>query len=168
MEVTLRPVRAKDLDLFERERSDREGTGQYQWFGHRSPQPFLREFAENGFLSPDSGRLTIEGDGVVVGWVTWWMNSWGPDLTSWCWSTGICVFSGYRGKGIGTQAQVQLAAYLFAHTRAERIQSFTDAENVAEQRALEKAGFVREGVLRRAQWREGAWHDQVLFSALRP
>ena len=39
--------------------------------------------------------------------------------------------------------------------------------NVAEQRALDKAGFTREGVLRHAQWRAGAFHDVVLFSRLR-
>ncbi|MEV5878331.1 GNAT family protein [Streptomyces sp. NPDC052101] len=32
---------------------------------------------------------------------------------------------------------------------------------------MEKAGFVREGVLRSAQWRGGQWHDQVIFSMLR-
>jgi RimJ/RimL family protein N-acetyltransferase len=36
-----------------------------------------------------------------------------------------------------------------------------------EQRALEKAGFTREGVLRQAQWRSGGWHDQVMYSKLR-
>jgi aminoglycoside 6'-N-acetyltransferase len=60
-----------------------------------------------------------------------------------------------------------LTDYLFDHTRAERIQAWTDCDNLAEQRALEKAGFVREGVLRSAQWRSGQWHDEVIFSMLR-
>ncbi|MFF4102605.1 GNAT family N-acetyltransferase [Streptomyces sp. NPDC001903] len=47
------------------------------------------------------------------------------------------------------------------------MQAWTDVRNLAEQRALEKAGFTREGVLRGAQWRGGRWHDQVLFSILR-
>ncbi|MFB9397294.1 GNAT family N-acetyltransferase [Streptomyces echinatus] len=72
-----------------------------------------------------------------------------------------------HGRGIGTQAQRLLAEYLFDHTRAERLQAWTDCANLAEQRALEKAGFVREGVLRSAQWRGGQWHDQVIFSMLR-
>ncbi|GAB3618982.1 hypothetical protein GCM10027417_02420 [Glutamicibacter endophyticus] len=38
-------------------------------------------------------------------------------------------------------------------------------ENIAEQRALEKLDFSREGV---AQWRAGQWHEQVLYSLLRP
>ena len=48
-----------------------------------------------------------------------------------------------------------------------RVQASTDLENVAEQRALERAGFVREGLLRGAQWRLGAFHDLVGHSRLR-
>ena len=42
-----------------------------------------------------------------------------------------------------------------------------DVENVAEQRALERAGFTREGVLRGAQHRRGRWRDLVLYARLR-
>lgn len=42
-----------------------------------------------------------------------------------------------------------------------------DAENKAEQRALEKAGLRLDGVARGAQWREGAYHDQFVYSILR-
>jgi len=33
--------------------------------------------------------------------------------------------------------------------------------------ALEKAGFLREGRLRSAQWRAGTWHDQLLYACVR-
>src|SRR6266567_2788049 len=36
---------------------------------------------------------------------------------------------------------------------AHRIEAATEVGNVAEQRALEKAGFTREGVLRGSGWR---------------
>ena len=39
---------------------------------------------------------------------------------------------------------VGLAAYLFATTRVNRVEASTDIENRAEQRSLEKAGYVRE------------------------
>ncbi len=57
--------------------------------------------------------------------------------------------------------------YLFAHTQANRIQASTEITNVGEQRALEKAGFTREGVLRGAGFRDGQWRDGVLYSVLR-
>ena len=46
-----------------------------------------------------------------------------------------------------------LARYLFAHTTAHRLEAGTEVGNVAEQRALEKAGFSREGVTRGIGWR---------------
>jgi RimJ/RimL family protein N-acetyltransferase len=48
-----------------------------------------------------------------------------------------------------------------------RVEAQTDAANVAEQRSLEKAGFVREGVARGAQFRAGRYRDLVTFSRVR-
>jgi RimJ/RimL family protein N-acetyltransferase len=48
-----------------------------------------------------------------------------------------------------------------------RIQAETEITNIAEQRALEKAGFTREGVARGAAFRAGQWHDNVLYGVLR-
>lgn len=72
-----------------------------------------------------------------------------------------------RNRGYGSAAQRALAEYLFATTLIERVEASTDVDNVAEQRALEKAGFAREGVLRHAQFRDGQWRDVVLYSVLR-
>ena len=60
-----------------------------------------------------------------------------------------------------------LAEYLLVSFPVHRIEATTDVANVVEQRALTGAGFVREGVLRGAQWRRGAWHDLVAYSRLR-
>ena len=54
-----------------------------------------------------------------------------------------------RGHGYGVEAQVLVARFLFEHTPANRVEAQTDIENIAEQRALDKAGFVREGVAAR-------------------
>jgi RimJ/RimL family protein N-acetyltransferase len=56
---------------------------------------------------------------------------------------------------------------LFAHTAVHRIEASTQPENVAEQRALLKIGFRREGVLRGAEFRNGSWCDVVVFGLLR-
>ncbi|MBF4462085.1 MULTISPECIES: GNAT family N-acetyltransferase [unclassified Rathayibacter] len=63
-------------------------------------------------------------------------SSWGRAATSSCWSIAIGVDAGMRGRGIGWRAQVLLAEYLFAHIRAERVQAYTDVDNVAERKAL--------------------------------
>ena len=70
-------------------------------------------------------------------------------------------------RGFGKLAQRRLAEYLFAHTQVNRIEASTESANIAEQKALESAGFTREGVLRGACFRGGAWRDMVLYSVLR-
>lgn len=163
----LRPVDEADLDCFEAEFSDRSGTGDYQWFGYSSHRSVRRRFAESGLLGPDGGVLTVCWGDEVAGRVEWFASAWGRPETSSCWTVAIGLRPVFQGRGIGTEAQRLLVDYLFAHTRVDRIQAWTDVQNRAEQRALEKAGFTREGVVRQAQWRGGAWHDQVLYSVLR-
>jgi RimJ/RimL family protein N-acetyltransferase len=60
-----------------------------------------------------------------------------------------------------------LAEYLFAHTMAHRIQAEAEVGNLAEQRALEKAGFTRKGVMRGVGFRDGRYRDEILYSILR-
>jgi RimJ/RimL family protein N-acetyltransferase len=106
-------------------------------------------------------------NGELAGRVDYFEKSWGRPDTSTCWEIAIGLFPELRGRGIGTAAQALLVDYLFEHTRAERIQVTTDPENAAELAAAKRVGFQVEGRIRRAQWRGGRWHDQVLLSLLR-
>src|SRR5262249_61474682 len=83
-----------------------------------------------------------------------------------CLEIGIVLLPQVRGFGYGTQAQRLLARYLFAHTTVHRIWAGTEVDNIAEQRALEKAGFTREGITRATGWRDGAWRDGGIYSLL--
>jgi RimJ/RimL family protein N-acetyltransferase len=80
---------------------------------------------------------------------------------------GAVLFPEHRGHGIGTEAQRQLVEYLFATTTAHRLQAGTEVDNLAEQRALERVGFEREGVLRATHFRAGQWRDGVIYGMLR-
>jgi RimJ/RimL family protein N-acetyltransferase len=84
-----------------------------------------------------------------------------------CLEIGILLFPEHRGKGLGTAAQRLLADHLFSTTLANRLEATTEIDNVAEQRALEHAGFVREGVLRGRGFGRGKWRDGVMYSRLR-
>jgi RimJ/RimL family protein N-acetyltransferase len=114
-----------------------------------------------------SGRLVVECGGEVVGDMTWHEVHYGPNDGSLAWDIGIGLVESARGRGIGSTAQRLLADHLFATTRMHRVQASTDVSNLAEQRALERAGFVREGVLRSAQHRADGRHDLMIFSRLR-
>lgn len=166
--VSLAPMDEQGVELFERALLSTDGTGEFQWFGFTSAAQLRTRLAEDGCLSPDGGMLAILADGNHVGRVEWFERSWGRPSTSSCWEIAIGLIDGHRGNGIGSAAQDLLARYLFEHTRAERVQASTDVDNLAERGALARAGFQEEGVLRRAQWRAGQWHDMVLYSRLRP
>ncbi len=118
-------------------------------------------------LAPDVGRLLVVHDDEVVGDLSWHEVHYGPNLGSRAWNIGIALAPEHRGRGIGAAAQRALADRLFATTDVDRVEASTDVANVAEQRSLTKAGFVREGVLRSAQLRADGRHDLVVFSRLR-
>ncbi len=111
--------------------------------------------------------LVVNGDDVPIGTVGWHPVLFGPNLGSQALDIGITLRPSARGKGHGSRAQDMLARYLFATTAVHRVQASTDVANTAEQRALERAGFTREGVLRGAQWRQADWHDLVSYARLR-
>lgn len=163
--VTLRPVGEDDLPLLERFLTDPEAAGPFQWYGYADPDRFRRRWAENRLLGEDGGHLMVTADGERAGFVAW--RKVVVSASTHCWNIGAQLLPGARGRGIGSRAQLQLVRHLFAHTAVMRIEADTEAENVAEQRALEKAGFTREGVLRGIVFRDGRWRDGVAYSVLR-
>ena len=163
--VTLQPVAEDDLALVHRLTSDPSATGGHEWYGFRDPGPLRRRWAENGLLGEDGGMLIAAAGDERLGFVAWRRRD--TARTSYCWTLGIALTPEARGRGRGTVAQRELARYLFAHTQVNRVEAVTEIDNLAEQRALEKAGFTREGVLRGYGFQGGRWHDAVLYSLLR-
>jgi RimJ/RimL family protein N-acetyltransferase len=163
--VVLRPVAEDDLAVLERLTNTPEGTGPHEWYGWSDPHLWRHRWAENGLLGSAGGTLMVISGPDVLGFVNWRQVASG--LSSHCWEIGIRMAPEARGRGLGTLAQRLLVRYLFAHTQVNRIQAGTEVSNVAEQRSLEKAGFTREGVMRGVSFREGRWHDGVLYSVLR-
>jgi RimJ/RimL family protein N-acetyltransferase len=164
-DVTLRLVDEDDLPMVEALTQDPAMTGEFAWLGWYKLTRFRRWWAENRLISEDIGVLMVACGGDRLGLVTWHKVPSTPGC--YYWNIGIALLPEARGKGFGTVAQRKLAEYLFAHTTVQRIEASTEAGNVAEQRALEKAGFTREGVLRAVGWRDGAYRDGVWYSLLR-
>ena len=120
---------------------------------------------ESGLLGEHGGTLIVLHGTDRVGSVSWRRVQTGP--TAFNWAIGIGLAPEFRGHGYGTAAQQLVVRYLFAHTQANRIEATTEVTNVAEQRALQKAGFTCEGILRGTTFRQGRWHDQMIYSVLR-
>jgi len=80
---------------------------------------------------------------------------------------GITLAPQARGQGYGPEALRLVVTFLFETTGTNRIEASCDVENLASQRALEKAGFRFEGIARGAQHRAGTYHDLRLYAVLR-
>jgi RimJ/RimL family protein N-acetyltransferase len=107
------------------------------------------------------------GTGTLLGSINWWTQDWGGTLGCAAWRFGIALRPAARGRGVGATVQRLLADHLFATTELDRVEAGTDVDNVAERRALAKAGFREDGTIRGAQLRGGRRTDVVLYSRLR-
>ncbi|MGE5831170.1 MAG: bifunctional pyridoxamine 5'-phosphate oxidase family protein/GNAT family N-acetyltransferase [Micromonosporaceae bacterium] len=71
--------------------------------------------------------------------------------------------------GINTEAKLLLLGRAFDELGAERVEFHTDIRNVRSQRAIERLGAERDGVLRRHRRRpDGSWRDSVVYSMTAP
>ena len=167
--VRLRDVTLDDADLLDAWDRDPANIGEFNDFGGQR-DPVDRDALARGPLRNDhNGQLIVElvADGRPIGTVGWHRVGYGPNPESGAWNVGIALIPEARGHGYGAEAQRLLAGYLFANTRVNRVEASTDSDNLAEQRSLEKAGYIREGVARGSQFRAGAYHDLVTYSRLR-
>ena len=105
--------------------------------------------------------------GDLLGGVSWHAVDYGGTVSCSAWNIGIGLLPEARGRGVGTLAQRLLVEHLLATAELDRIEASTDVDNIAEQRALENAGFRREGVLRGAQLRGGIRRDLVHYGLVR-
>jgi RimJ/RimL family protein N-acetyltransferase len=132
--------------------------------------PLLREaYQKGGLLSRDSGLLLVEThhDRQVIGFVRYSLLQ-VPDADLPHPEVGFGIPEvDARGQGYAREALQLLVDYLLSGYPAERIAAFTDEENLPAQHVLEGAGFQREGVLRRAMFRDGAWRDVAIYAVLR-
>lgn len=69
-----------------------------------------------------------------------------------------------RGAGLATEALELVTQWAFRDFGVVRVQLVTDPENVASQRAAERCGFLREGLLRAWQPIKGNQPDVVMYS----
>jgi [ribosomal protein S5]-alanine N-acetyltransferase len=164
--VRLRPVEERDLKALGLIDTDPSVSEPFEWRGFRDRRARRRRWEEDGYLGSEDSLLVVAlPDGTLAGIVVWKpVAVSGPPG---CLEIGILLFPEHRGKGLGTAAQRLLADYLFSTTLANRLEATTAIDNVAEQQALEHAGFVREGVLRGRGFGRGKWRDGVMYSRLR-
>lgn len=79
---------------------------------------------------------------------------------------GYWVRTSAAGRGVATNATCAVARFGFEELGLQRIEILAAVGNLASQRVAEKAGAVREGILRKRLLIHGVPQDAVLFSLL--
>ncbi len=143
---------------------------------HDEVEPFLavvrardpegvRTEVERSLSEPDEfGRFVIEVDGAragVMGFQVANRRSRIADLG------GLAVHPDFRGRRVADQAAQQLQRHLIVDLGYHRLQLEIYGFNERAIQHAERAGFVREGVRRKAYDRRGEWVDGVLFGLVR-
>ena len=73
----------------------------------------------------------------------------------------------FRGKGYGTEAMGLLIDFVFKQMNMNRIQLFVFSFNERAIKSYEKSGFIEEGRMKQALYRNGKYYDEVVMAILR-
>ena len=132
------------------------------------PHPYTLEHAA-GFIahtlsqSPPCHRAIVV-DGQAIGSIGLKL---GTDVERTSAELGYWLGAPYRGRGVITEAIRAFSDEAFDTFSLTRIFALPFAHNLASCRALEKAGFTLEAVLRRSCIKEGQILDQRQYARIR-
>jgi len=156
--VNLRIMEKEDLPLISEWFNDPEYGGEYEPL----EQITLKEL-EKWYDSPHPNEewfIVEKKDKSKIGHVFHTASGQGFEI-------GYRLIPSERNKGYGAEAVNLVVDFLFLSKNIVRIQAKANPRNIASQRVLEKAGFKREGVIRKDVFIRGKWQDGVLYSILR-
>lgn len=164
----LRPFRVDDAAALTRHANNRRIAERLR---DRFPHPYTTQDAHR-FLSAVSVRdenakefvLAIEADGEAVGAIGVVL---GTDIERVSGELGYWLGEEYWGRGIVTAAIRQFAPWAMERFRLTRLHADTFHDNPASARVLEKCGFAKESVKRRAAIKNGEIKDLNVYVMLR-
>ncbi|KAK9287666.1 hypothetical protein L1049_016103 [Liquidambar formosana] len=161
-EISLRPLELTDVDDLMVWATDDKVTRFCTWDSYTSKEDAIN-YIKN-IVVPHPWLRAICLDNRPIGSISVSANSGSTRCRG---ELGYVVASKYWGKGIATRAVKIVAATIFGEwPHLERLEALVDVENVGSQRVLEKAGFLREGVLRKYMIVKERSRDLVMFSLL--
>ena len=159
----LRPLVPADAVSLARHANDR---GIWLNLRDRFPHPYADADAQAFIayaaqLNPVTA-FAIDVDGAAVGSLNLMP---GHDIERVSTEIGYWLGRALWGRGIVTDAVIAATEYAFTTLGMRRVFAVPFVRNVASHRTLEKAGYVREGMMRRSAIKDGELLDQFLYAA---
>jgi RimJ/RimL family protein N-acetyltransferase len=135
----------------------------------RFPFPYEMEHARTflGWLAkqPSPTVWAIEVNKEAVGGIGIELDS---DVERVSAEIGYWLGEGVWGRGIATEALRAVTTEAFSRYDITRLYAVPFADHLASVRVLEKAGYLKEGLMRRSAIKEGKIRDQFLYAAYKP
>jgi RimJ/RimL family protein N-acetyltransferase len=134
----------------------------------RFPYPYLeqhgRHFLEHVTSSRPVTNWAIDVEGAAVGGIGVMLQT---DVERVSAEIGYWLGEAHWGRGIVTEALIAVTSEVFRRFDLTRLYALPFADNPASVRVLEKAGYVKEGLMPRSTIKEGVIKDQLLYGAYR-
>jgi RimJ/RimL family protein N-acetyltransferase len=161
----LRPWRQHDLQSLIRYANDRD-----VWINLRDrfPHPYIeadaRRWLEYVCGEPVATQWAIEVDGEAAGGIGLEPQA---DIERMSAEIGFWLGRPFWGRGLMTQAASAVSEWALNQPGCLRLYASVLEWNPASMRVLEKAGYQREGLLRRSAIKDGVVVDRVLYARIR-
>jgi RimJ/RimL family protein N-acetyltransferase len=134
----------------------------------RFPHPYTRQhgasFLQRVIGSRPETTFAIAVDGAAIGGVGFMLHD---DIERVSAEIGYWIGEPFWGRGICTEVVRAVTDYAIERHGLSRLFAVPFTHNVASCRVLEKAGYVREGHMRRSAIKDGAICDQYLYGFVR-
>jgi RimJ/RimL family protein N-acetyltransferase len=163
-EVRIRRAEARDVDFLVELTNHEEVDPFMSAMRPRERAELLAEIERSQAEPQDFGRFVIEVDGRPAGVMGFRVENRRSRIAH---LGGLALHPDLRGRKIADEAARQLLRHLLADLGYHRLQLEVYGFNERAMRHAERAGFVREGVRRKAYWRHGEWVDGVLYGLVR-
>jgi len=130
----------------------------------RDREAILAEIERSEVEPEDYGRFVIEVDGRPAGLMGFEVANRRSRIAN---LGSLAVHPDFRGKRLADRAARLFQRHLLFELGYHRLQLEIYGFNERAQRHAERAGFVREGVRRKAYDRHGEWVDSVIYGLVR-
>ncbi len=161
----LRPLRVEDAPAIARYADNPKVAAHLR---DRFPQPYSVQdavrFFEYAAQTLDECVACIEVRGEAAGAIGLQFRK---DIERCSAELGYWIGEPFWARGVMTGAIRCFTAWAMPRFGLTRVYAEVFAENPASGRVLEKCGFVRVGVLRKAAIKQGRYHDYVLYDLVR-
>lgn len=159
--INLRIVEKDDIPLLAKWYNSIEFQGEYFTNPQKSRTDWQKDL-ENPVALDNYEFLIEKKDGTKIGHIGYGTCP----LHGWL-EIGFAIIPKERSKGYCTEAIQLMVDYLFLLKGTPRIMINTDARNVASVKAAMKAGFKKEGIIRKGGFTWGQYADACILGILR-